>query len=82
MPIDPPDQVKAYLDEIAVRLWSNNATMMVRAGFGQNAKPSGYTSALFPNRQQLGDIIYGNLHGRSPTDEANYLNDRGRPAVR
>ena len=35
MPSDASEQVKPYLDEIADRLWSNNAAVMVGAGFSQ-----------------------------------------------
>ena len=74
MPIDPPDQVMPYLDEIADRLWSNNAAVMVGAGFSRNAKPVGSTSASFPSWNELGDSFFKKLHGRSPGEEARYLN--------
>ena len=73
MPDDVPDQVKPYLDEIADRLWSNNAAVMVGAGFSRNAKSVGSTSASFPSWQELGDIFYRKLHGRPPGEEARYL---------
>lgn len=57
MPDVAPDNVKPYLDEIADRLGSNNAAVMVGAGFSRNAKPVGSTSAPFPSWQQLGDIF-------------------------
>ena len=71
---DAPDQVKPYLDEIADRLWSNDAAVMVGAGFSRNARPVDSTSASFPSWQELGDIFYRKLHGRSPQGEARYLN--------
>ena len=74
MPIDTVDQVKPYLDEIADRLWSNNAAVMVGAGFSRNAKPVGSTSAPFPNWSELGDSFFEKLHGRSPGKQARYLN--------
>ena len=73
MPIDPPDQAKPYLDEIADRLSSNNAAVMVGAGFSRNAKPVGPTSASFPSWQELGDIFYEKLHRRAPSDDVRYL---------
>ncbi len=73
MPDDAPDQVKPYLDEIADRLWSNNAAVMVGAGFSRNARSVGSTSTSFPSWQELGDIFYRKLHGRSPGEEARYL---------
>ena len=74
MPFDPPDQVKPYLDEIADRLWSKNAAVMVGAGFSRNAKPLGSASASFPDWNELGDSLFEKLHGRSPGKEAKYLN--------
>ena len=73
MPDDAPDQVKPYLDEIADRLWSNNAAVMVGAGFSRNAKPVDSTALPFPNWQELGDIFFRKLHGRSPSEETRYL---------
>ena len=74
MPNDPPEQVKPYLDEIADRLWSKNAAVMVGAGFSRNAKPVGTASASFPSWNELGDSLFEKLHGRSPDKEAKYLN--------
>ena len=74
MPIDPLDLLKPYLDEIADRLWSKNAAVMVGAGFSQNAKPVGSTSATFPSWSELGDSFFEKLHGRSPGKDATYLN--------
>ncbi len=73
MPIDVPGQVNPYLDEITDRLWSNNAAVMVGAGFSRNAKSVGSTSAPFPSWQELGDIFYKKLHRRSPDKKARYL---------
>ncbi|KKZ13630.1 MAG: hypothetical protein TQ37_03790 [Candidatus Synechococcus spongiarum 15L] len=73
MPIDVPTP-NPYLDEIADRLWSNNAAVMVGAGFSRNAKPVGPTSASFPSWQELGDRFFKRLHGRDPCEGARYLN--------
>ena len=73
MPDDAPHQVKPYLDEIADRLWSNNAAVMVGAGFSRNAKPVDSTARSFPSWQELGDVFYRKLHGRSPSEETRYL---------
>lgn len=68
------DQTKPYLDEISDRLWSNNAAVMVGAGFSRNAEPMGSSSASFPSWQELGDGFFRKLHGHSPSeDEAKYL---------
>ena len=73
MPNDASDKVKPYLDEIADRLWSNNAAVMVGAGFSRNAKPVGSTSTSFPDWRELGDKFYKKLHGRPPGEDARYL---------
>ena len=73
MPDDTPDQAKPYLDEIADRLWSNNAAVMVGAGFSRNAKPVDSTALSFPSWQELGDVFFRKLHGRSPSEEVRYL---------
>ena len=73
MHIDVPNQVKPYLGEIADRLWSNKAAVMVGAGFSRNAKTVGSTSASFPSWQELGNTFYKKLYGRSPGEEARYL---------
>ena len=74
MPFEPFHQVKPYLDEIADRLWSKNAAVMVGAGFSRNAKPVGSASASFPDWSELGDSFFKKLHGSSPGKEARYLN--------
>lgn len=70
---DVPRQLKPYLNEIADQLWSNNAAVMVGAGFSRNAKPVGPTSASFPNWQELGDRFFEKLNGRCPSKEDRYL---------
>lgn len=70
---DVPSQLKPYLNEIADQLWSNNAAVMVGAGFSRNAKPVGPTSASFPNWQELGDRFFEKLNGRCPSKEDRYL---------
>ncbi|MCK4571004.1 SIR2 family protein, partial [Candidatus Bipolaricaulota bacterium] len=66
VPID--ESIKPYLDEIAERLWSGHAAVMVGAGFSKNANPA------FPNWAQLGDVFYEKLHGEAPPDNKRYLN--------
>ena len=70
---DAPDHIRPYLDEIAGRLWSNNAAVIVGAGFSRNAKPVDSTSPFFPSWQELGDVFYRKLHGRPPGDDARYI---------
>ena len=70
----PQDQeVKPYLNEIAERLWSYNAVVMVGAGFSQNAEPVGSVSESFPSWNALGDEFYRKLHGTLPGKKARYL---------
>lgn len=38
IPID--ESIRPYLDEIAERLWSGHAAVMVGAGFSKNADPT------------------------------------------
>ena len=73
MPVDPPDHVKPYLDEIADRLSSHSAAVMVGAGFSRNAMPVEPTSASFPSWQELGDVLFRKLHRRAPSDDERYL---------
>ncbi len=60
------NNIRPYLDEIAARLWSGHAAVMVGAGFSKNADDQ------FPDWPQLGDIFYKKIHGREPTQR--YLN--------
>ena len=83
-----PDSILPYLNEIAERLWSGHAAVMVGAGFSKNANPA------FPNWSKLGDLFYEKIHSRKPDNEIKeikYLSvlkladevqaDRGRPAL-
>ncbi len=64
-----PNERTPYFNEIAERLWSNRATVMVGAGFSKNADNS------FPNWNDLGDIFYEKAYGTKPTQEQkSYLN--------
>lgn len=74
MPEDTHDNANPYLDEIANRLWSNNAAVMVGAGFSRNARPVGSTSNSLPDWQELGDIFFDKLYRRAPSEDSRYLN--------
>jgi hypothetical protein len=66
---DVPDSIRPYLDEIAERVWSERAVVMVGAGFSKNA------SAAFPDWSQLGDILYQKAYGVKPDPvKQKYLN--------
>ena len=73
MPDDPQNHVTPYLDEIAGRLWSNSAAVMVGAGFSQNAEPRGSATGSLPSWKELGDLFYRKLHGREPGRDERYL---------
>ena len=73
MPDDALSQVTPYLDEIAGRLWSNSAAVMVGAGFSQNAEPGRSAPGSLPSWKELGDRFYRKLHGCEPGDGARYL---------
>ncbi len=67
------ESIKPYLQEIAERLWSGHAAIMVGAGFSKNAKSNGTSEMCFPDWSQLGDLFYEKINGASPTN-SKYLN--------
>lgn len=67
-----PIEIRPYLNEIAERLWSNHAAVMVGAGFSKNALKSNPSSKDAPNWNELGDIFYEKLYNKTPSN--NYLN--------
>ena len=71
---DTSNRMKPYLDEIADRLRSGNAAVMVGAGFSKNAEPVGTASSSLPDWKDLGDAFYRKLHGRAPGKDERYLN--------
>jgi len=72
--IDIPADIKCYLDEIAERLWSGHAAVMVGAGFSRNARKAVVTAPDFPSWHDLANHFYRKLHNRSPNAETHYLN--------
>ena len=67
--------IKPYLNEIAGRLWSGHASVMVGSGFSKNADSIGNSEKKhFPDWHQLGDIFYEKVNGRKPDGKAKYLN--------
>ena len=68
-----PDSIRPYLNEIAERLWSEHAAVMVGAGFSRNAKPNSASCPEFPNWSQLGDLFYEKIHGEKPGIQSKYL---------
>jgi hypothetical protein len=69
-----PDSISIYLDEIARRLWSGHASIMVGTGFSKNAKANSQTAPPFPDWPQLGNSFYEKLYNRIPDGKQNYLN--------
>ena len=68
----PPD-LYPYLNEIAERLFSGHAAVMIGSGFSRNAQPRGGSSPQFPDWSGLGDLFYEKLHHKRPDAEAKYL---------
>jgi hypothetical protein len=54
--------VQPFLDEIAERLFSGHAAIMVGAGFSRNAVPNGEARPQFPTWVELGDAFYEKLY--------------------
>ena len=69
-----PNSISPYLNEIAERLWSGHAAIMVGAGFSKNASPNGTSTRGFPDWQQLGDLFYEKINGTKPDNKGKYLN--------
>lgn len=67
-------EIQPYLIEIASRLWSGHATVMVGAGFSKNAINNDPTKAGFPSWFELGNILYEKIHGHMPESDQHYLN--------
>jgi hypothetical protein len=66
------NNIEVYLSEIAERLWSGHASLMVGAGFSMNAKKNETITKKFPSWNDLGDCFYQKLHGKKPV-ERGYL---------
>ena len=67
-----PSSLRPYLDEIAARLLSGHAAVMIGSGFSKNATP--FSSARpFPDWPELGNRFYQRLHGQEPGPRTNYL---------
>ena len=69
-----PENLLPYLNDIAERLYSRHAAVMVGSGFSKNAQPRSASSPPFPDWAALGDLFYEKLHGRHPGPEARYGN--------
>jgi hypothetical protein len=69
-----PAELMLYLNEIAERLWSGHAAVMVGAGFSKNAKKGDITKKKFLDWTQLGNVFYEKIYGTRPNGEQHYLN--------
>lgn len=67
-----PRRLLPYLKEIAERLSSGHAAVMVGAGFSRNAKPNGGSELSFPDWSELGDQFYEKLNGKKPNSASRY----------
>jgi hypothetical protein len=67
------ESIRPYLNEIAERLWSGHAAVMIGAGFSKNAKPNGASCSQFPDWSQIGDLFYEKINGGKPNKQK-YLN--------
>ena len=68
-----PFNLRPYLDEIAERLFSGHAAVMVGSGFSKNAKRHSPSCPDFPDWSELGDRFYEKLHNKKPGAETRYL---------
>jgi len=67
-----PFYIKSYLTEIAERLWTGHASIMVGAGFSKNAGNIINSAKQPPNWWQLGDAFYEKLHNKKPDNDVKY----------
>ena len=62
-----------FLNELAQRLSSGHAAVMVGSGFSKNAIPRTTSDSSLPDWSELGDILYEKLHGKPPANDAKYI---------
>lgn len=68
-----PNSLLPHLNEIAERLWSSHAAIMVGAGFSRNATPIDDSCKKFPNWNDLGELFYEKARG-TKIDGEKFLN--------
>ena len=68
-----PEDIRATLDEIAERLWSGHASVMVGAGFSKNGIQNASNCKPFLNWAELANIFHKKLHNRLPSEKDHYL---------
>jgi len=69
-------EIKAYLNEIAERLWStpSHAAVMIGAGFSKNAKSNKLNANSFSDWNELGNAFFQKIHGNLPDEKQHYIN--------
>ena len=70
---EPPIDLHPYLNEIAERLFSGHAAVMVGSGFSKNAQRHHPSCPDFPDWSDLGDQFYERLYCRKPHVHNRYL---------
>lgn len=68
-----PSEILSNFSEIAERLWTGHASVMVGAGFSKNAINTINSTKYPPNWGQLGDAFYEKLYNQKPDDKVKYL---------
>lgn len=63
-----PNGLLPHLNEIAARLWSGHAAVMVGAGFSKNATPLNDSCEGFPDWNKLGELFYEKTRGEDIRD--------------
>lgn len=69
-----PPAIEAYIIEIAERLWSKHAAVMIGAGFSKNASKKSPNCKPFLNWHELADVFYKKINSDLPSATDNYLN--------
>ncbi|MCS4305430.1 SIR2 family protein [Chryseobacterium sp. BIGb0232] len=67
-----PSDIQSYFDEIAERLWTGHASIMVGAGFSKNAINTINPLKQPPGWWELGDTFYEKIHGNKPSNDVKY----------
>ena len=68
-----PAHIHPHLNEIAKRLFSKHAAVIVGSGFSKNARPILATAPRFPDWYDIGDTLYELLNDEQPTSKTRYL---------
>src|SRR5690349_20323234 len=69
-----PLAIRPCFIEIAERLWTGHASVMVGAGFSKNSINKTDQNKSMPNWNELGDIFYKKIHGEVASHRSKYLN--------